>query len=562
MFIRIKTSPNSAKKAVQIVENIRTGDKVRQRIVRHVGNALDDEELVRMKELAEAIKLKLKSQTAPSLFSQEELFEMVISTRRSKTLGDDSMAVDLKKLVEEQRVVIGIHDVYGKIYRDLGFLNVLGDRLKEKEANNRLFHLVMARIAKPESKRASVTLLERDFGIPLLLQSVYEMMDKIKDKQEELICKLAWNAAVSVIGTKVNVLFYDCTTLYFESFTEDELKQFGYSKDNKFNQSQVVLALLATEEGLPVGYQIFPGATFEGNTMETVLKNIETRYQISNVFFVADSAMLSQKNLEMLESGDRKYIVGARLKNLKKSLTEKIVDTSTYKTLPGINSTDENDKLKIASFDLDKSRKLIVTYSPSRAKKDKSDREKSVEQLKSKLEKSSNPLSLISNFGYKKFIISEKPGEIKLDEAKLKKESRWDGLRGMMTNATTLSPEEVITHYHGLWQIEECFRLSKHNLQIRPIYHWTPDRIKGHIAICFIALVCMRHLYNRVAKDYTRLSAEVIRKELTQVQLSILKNTQDGKRYALPSKSTEQAQKIYQILGLKLPEAPFQIKTN
>jgi transposase len=561
MFIRVKTSPNSPRKAVQIVENVRFGDKIRQKIIRHVGSAMDEDELARLQELAVAIKVKLQTQSAPSLFEADVLIEMVQSPRKVAGWEEEPIPVDLKKLVEEQRIITGIHDVYGVLYRALSFDRVLGSSIKRKKSNGKLFQLVMARIAKPESKRGSVRLLERDFGISLSLRSVYKMMDKIGADQEALICKLSWQAAVSALGAKVNVLFYDCTTLYFESFNQDALKQFGYSKDNKFNQSQVMLALLVTADGLPVGYEVFPGASFEGNTLAVALENIGKRYEINEIFFVADSGMLSEKNLEMLEKSGKKYIVGARLKNLKNSLVEKILNTANYKPLDG-QQGDEKQKITIANFDLPQGRKLIVTYNPSRAEKDKYDREKSVDQLKSKLEKSSNPLSLISNYGYKKFIRAEKSGKIVLNESKLTDEARWDGLHGVITNATGLTPAETIAHYHGLWQIEECFRLSKHDLQIRPVFHWTPERIKAHIAICFMALVCMRHLYNRVAKEYTRLSAEKIRQELLHIQVSILKNTQDSKRYALPSKPTEHARNIYKVMGLKPAEVPYKLKTS
>ena len=81
-------------------------------------------------------------------------------------------------------------------------------------------------------------------------------------------------------------MFFDCTTLYFESFTEDELKSNGYSKDFKFNQPQVMLALLVTTDGLPMGYEVFPGSTFEGHTLERAINNLKAFYAINEVVFV------------------------------------------------------------------------------------------------------------------------------------------------------------------------------------------------------------------------------------------------------------------------------------
>ena len=132
------------------------------------------------------------------------------------------------------------------------------------QPSNILQHIVMARLGSPKSKRATVSLLEKDFGINLNLNQVYRMMDKIDDTVIEKIQQQAYQSTKSILRDKINVLFYDCTTLYFESFTPDDLKKNGYSKDGKFNQPQVLLALLVTESGLPVGYEVFPGIPSKG----------------------------------------------------------------------------------------------------------------------------------------------------------------------------------------------------------------------------------------------------------------------------------------------------------
>ena len=558
MFIRVKSSANSARKSVQIVESVRKGKQVTQRVIRHVGVAWEEDELLRLRELAELILAKLHDRHSPSLFEDGSATERVLTHSYNIDNKNESIPVDLKKLKEEARIITGIHDVYGMLYRQLGFDFALGASGRMGIANEKLMQLVLARIANPGSKRESVRMLGRDFGISLSLKSVYKMMDKITPIRENAIRTLAWRAAESALGRKVNVVFYDCTTLYFESVIEDELKELGYSKDNKFNQSQIMLALLVTAEGLPLGYEVFPGATFEGNTLEVALKEIEIRYEVSEIFFVADSAMLSHKNLGMLESAQRKYIVGARLRSFNKSISETVLDLQHYKPLPQINPN-ETDPIKVASFDLGSNRKLIVTYSPTRAKKDKYDREKSVQRLLKKMEKSTNPLSLISNYGYKKYIQANKPGSFSLNEAKLKEEARWDGLHGIITNSIETSPADAIQHYHGLWQIEECFRLSKHDLRIRPIFHWTPRRIKAHIAICFMALTCMRHLYNRVAKGYARLSPEKIRMELMHIQTSILRNIDDDTQYAVPSSLSQDVKAIYRIMDIKPRLSPYKL---
>lgn len=110
---------------------------------------------------------------------------------------------------------------------------------------------------------ASVDMLEEDFGITLSLDKVYKMMDKLDDRSIAKLNELTYQNTLNLFGGKLDLLLYDCTTLYFECFIEDDLKRNGYSKDGKFNQPQVLLALMVTKDGLPVGYQVFPGNTVE-----------------------------------------------------------------------------------------------------------------------------------------------------------------------------------------------------------------------------------------------------------------------------------------------------------
>jgi transposase len=176
-----------------------------------------------------------------------------------------------------------------------------------------------------------------------------------------------------------------------------------------------------------------------------------------------------------------------------------------------------------------------------------------------RFEKGKQIKNFLNNYGYKKFIKLEGSSKVIIDEKKIEQASQWDGLHGVITNIKEMEAIEIINHYHELWQIEETFRISKHDLRIRPIYHWTSRRIKSHIAICFISLVCLRVLAHRVKVQYSRLSVEVIIKILTSVQVSILKDIKTKKRYAIPSKITQEIKKIYQVVGKKISDQPFEI---
>ena len=334
MFVRVKTTKNSPKKYVQIVESYRDGDKVRQKIVRHVGYAMDEDELVRLKDLATYIVEKIKTESQPGLFSPEEMTACAIEARKEKLKSSHQedttpLKADLKKLREQNRVVVGVHEIYGSVYDQTGFNKAINPH-KKRKSTRVLKDIVMARIANPSSKRGNVADLERDFGIKINLSAVYRMMDHVDEPVIEKVQHLAYQSAQGLYPHPIDVLFYDCTTLYFESVEEDELKAKGYSKDMKFNQSQVLLALMVTTSGLPIGYKVYQGNTFEGDTLRDALEHIKTSGVVNKVVFVADSAMLSKKNREILQEENQEYIVGARIKNLPKKLSAELTNLENY----------------------------------------------------------------------------------------------------------------------------------------------------------------------------------------------------------------------------------------
>jgi transposase len=436
------------------------------------------------------------------------------------------------------------------LFNELGFDRVVGDPARRVQSAKTIKHLVMARIANPASKRKSVIDLERDFGVTLDLNAVYRTLDYIDDQSLELIQKKAWDAATGLLAQKIDVVFYDCTTLYFESFTEDELREKGLSKENKFSESQVLLAMMVTREGLPLGYRLYNGATWEGHTLKNAIVHIERMVGIDRVVFVADSGLLSKDNLDLIEGCQKEYIVAARLKSQPERIKKQILDKASYQ---------QGDQMMIKEIALPGGRRLLVNSTEKRARKDAHDRQKALAKLQKKINKSKNPESFISNKSHRRYLMIENQQAVKIDEEKIKYAEQWDGLHGIITNIKDISASEAFDQYRGLWQIEESFRLTKHDLRVRPVYHARPRRIQAHLAICFMALVCIRHLSYRVKLQHEPLSPEIIRNELVHVQQSILIHQTNGARYGIPSKPTLHAKKIYQVMGEKLSSVPFLI---
>ncbi len=551
MFVRVKTTPNSPRQSVQLVESVRDGKAVRQRIVRHIGIAFDEDELVRLKDLAEVVKAKLQAETQPELFPPEDVAEQLSAARARQ--DDSPLKVELKALRETQRVISGIHAVYGAVYEDLGLSRLL-PAWRYRASHKALFHTVMARLANPDSKRASVRALTADFGVQVSLPQIYRMMDLLDAACIERLNTLAETQARALLGGPLRVLFFDCTTLYFESFTDDELKQPGYSKDAKFKECQVLLALAVTDTGLPVRYTVLPGATFEGHSLIPVVKALQTDCQADNAVVVADRGLLSRDNLSALEDAGLHYIVGARLKSLPHALQTQVLDEDRYETLT------DSDGLRVADLPHD-SRRLVVGYSPVRAEKDRHDRDQAIAKLREKLAKSQNPKDLLNNYGYKKYLKVDGNSTLSVNPDKIAQAQRWDGLHGVITNLpTSTTAPAILSQYRGLWQVEDTFRVSKHDLKIRPIYHWTPRRIEAHIAIAFMSLLCVRHLQYRMTLQAKPVSPEVIRNALAHVQHSVLTHQQTHRRYVIPSAISETARRLYKIMGLSHSTTPYELK--
>ena len=575
MFVRVKSTPKSPRKSVQIIESYRVEGKVRQRIVKHIGVAQDDIELEELKSLANSIKIKLELDGQLPLYIPKEIEDREKKAQEKRKKENNSrnerekllnqlnkeenrakFNVNLLDIEEEGRIITGIHEIYGKLYNELGFDRVIGNRARNARSIEILKEIVLARIVNPDSKRGSVFNLEKNFGVELDLKAVYRMMDKIGEHEIKRLNKLVYEETKSLFKEKIDLIFFDATTLYFESFSEDEFKKNGYSKDGKFNQPQVVLALMVTKEGLPIGYKAFEGDTFDGHTLIPVLKEVKEQYDLDKVVFVADAGMFSRDNLKEFEKLYDKeskvtYIVGARIKNMTNKLKKQIINKDNYTQL--------NDDMKVATFDLDNGKKLLVSHSIKRAKKDRYDREKNIQKLRDRFEKEKSPKSYLSNSGYKKYLQLEGAEDSKnsncefklvIDEDKIKEDFVWDGLKGIITNNIELTDEEIISQYTNLWQVEESFRITKHDLKIRPIYHWKPSRVKAHLAISFMAYTLVRHLEHRVRLQYVKLSPQRIRQLLLNVQVSRLFDTKTKMRFALPSAIAPEAVKIYKLMDV------------
>jgi transposase len=550
MFIRVNTTPNSPRKSIQIVESVRHGDKVKQKILRYVGVAVNDFEEQKLKDLAKEymaqIILDREQQSAQtSLFppSSKEVLSSIKNKKgrpRHKRIEDilPPSKVHLHDIKEESRITEGVHDIAGAMFDEL-----YSTLFKSKRVTKILKDIVLARLVEPSSKHRSQQVLEKQFGKIHSLDSIYRMMDVLFPKIGE-IKKYTYEKTKDLFPEKIDLLFFDVTTLYFESIEVDELRNFGYSKDCRFNTTQVVLALATNQDGLPVGYELFEGNKAEVSTLACAIESWKKSFDIGSVCFVGDRALFTNKNLELLEQYSYQYIIAAKLRKLPKPVQEMLFEEEHYR------ATVLNKSLAWVGEFAYQNARLIVSYKSSRALKDQKERQIVLNKIEKTLGKKGNPNKLITNAGVKKFVTKDENAAVTLDTTKIANDAQWDGLHGIITNISDDSAESLIARYARLWVIEESFRINKHTLQMRPIFHWKPQRIHSHIAICYMTFSVLRHLQYRVNLTQ-KISIDNILDELMNVQASIHIHKRTKDRYRVPGFFTNDAKKIYKAFGLE-----------
>ena len=334
--------------------------------------------------------------------------------------------------------------------------------------------LVAMRIFEPASKLRSLELLEQFFGISHSRKTYYKIAPDCVELKKTVEQKVACFADLHY-SFNFDILFYDVTTLYFETFEEDDLRKNGFSKDNKSQQPQILIALMVSKEGFPVAYEVFSGNTFEGHTIIPVINDFIERNRVKEFTVVADAAMISLENIQKLVQNDINYIVGARLGNIPAALLE-IID----KTI--IREDGKSIRIKTGNG------YLICSYSSVRYRKDRYEMEKQIEKAKQVIAKPSK--------GKKMKFIQTKGQKIELNEALIGKTQKLLGIKGYYTNleASVADNKVIMERYHELYKVEQAFRISKNDLQTRPIFHFKEQPIKLHILICFMALVVSKHI--------------------------------------------------------------------
>ena len=323
---------------------------------------------------------------------------------------------------------------------------------------------------------------------------------------------------------------------------------FGFSKDHKNNEVQVVMGLLLDNNGIPITYELFPGNTIDQNTLVQSVDKLKKLYRLEKITVVADRGLNSGSNLEYLCGKGHDFVISYTLKRAPQAFKDLVLSESGWEDdcsdgdVTTFRSKAVEDSLKVRLPISESERtlngkrgrprmfreaeipvKIHLTWSAKRAEKDRADRERMLVRLRKKLDK---PCQLKASIrrGCNQFLQMELDTDSwSLDEARIEEAARYDGYYAVITNNLELDTKSVCKIYGGLWKIEESFRILKSDLRARPVFVWTDEHIKGHFAMCFISFCILRYAQYLLEREkHVSVSAstimEAIREPLVLVQ--------------------------------------------
>ena len=494
-----------------LVESVRTARGPRQKVVATLGKlpGLDKEERVGWEEITRILNGKPKGNR--DLFEKEpEIPEWAtvdvrgVRVERMRQFGDIYLALTLWKKLR-------LDEAFGKL-QEAG--------REEVEWTMMFCVLTIARFCRPGSELAIAeswyekTALDDLLGVKVNKindDRLYRALDKILPHKDKL-CKCLQKRYSDLFGTKFDFLLYDITSTYFEGqCKKNPQAKRGYSRDKRSDCLQVCIGLVVTEEGLPVGYEVFDGNRRDVTTLEDIVELMEKKYGKAKRIWVFDRGVVSEDNLDYLNERDAKYVV-ATPKSLLREFEAKLSDKNWSQVETGV-------EVKVVKHPCYGKEKFVLCQSGQREQKERAILVRQIQRLEIELQKvksgiEKSRLTDVSKIDrrigrwmgrypkaerlFKVNLIkkNKRPSDLRI--IKLKKRMEWaektHGRYLLRTNLTEEDPVKLWKIYMQLTQAETAFRLSKSDLGLRPIYHQKQHRVQAHIFVCFLALAMYKSL--------------------------------------------------------------------
>lgn len=437
--------------------------------------------------------------------------------------------------------------------------------------------MAASRFVKPGSKlkvyehwqkRLYPEIIEKEIA----LHQLYRALDILAQHKEEIEAKLFWHEK-DLFNREVDVVLYDLTTLRFESVRTDlgSLRKFGYSKERRSDCTQVVLGLLVDTQGVPLGFEVYPGNTFEGKTVADIVQKMRNKFKVRRFIFVGDRGLFSRKNLKVMRGDDNEnngeFIVGMKLGVFKQRHHE-FYDISRY--------TKVNENLAVYETTHEGDR-CIITWSKVRAERDRKAREDVLAKIRKKLEgKKITAKTFVTNKTYQRYVVGLNNGKtFTLNENAIAEDATRDGYFGVITNVADMKAVEIIANYKTLWIVEDAFGEMKGTLKARPVFHWTDQRIIGHLTLCFLAYLCEALMTKALREKNLILKSLAIHNEVIKPRpltvAEAMRELQEVRAIPVKIRSTTMwvrtdingnAAKLFSAIGLKAPPKVLRLTEN
>ena len=473
-------------------------------------------------------------------------------TKRAKKLTEEKKARQAPinfTFYDSDRLCVGDnlrknfgYTALSNIYHELEldkFLNNRQRHTKESyDANTILKMLVYSRILAPASKKSSFDHREMFFEkTNYSLDDVYRCLSFL-NKHKETIQVWMNDKIKENYGRDTSLIYYDVTNYYFETDEQNDFLRKGVSKEHRPNPI-VQMGLFMDNNAIPITYELFAGNTNDCLTYRPNFGKIKKRFNLGRVISVADKGMTTGDNIwyTINTPAHDGYVFSMSIRGAEKSMKKYVLDDDGYvwlgkeykrksrkypRTIQVTSTSGKKIKKQVDE-------KQIVFWSEKYAKRAKAEREATLAKAR---DLAANPGSYTraTSYGAAKYIkkvdYDKDTGEIltassilDIDEDLIREEEALDGYYMLLTSEMDTPDDKIIDMYRGLWRIEESFKITKSELEARPVYVWTREHIEAHFLTCFVALTISRILEMKLEHKY---SAGRIIDSLSRAECSLL----------------------------------------
>ena len=408
--------------------------------------------------------------------------------------------VPVEQLSLDQALSYGGLAVLRDAWSRFGLENVL-EGIPGQRQRRLIQAMIFGRLLFPCAKlalaqQAEGTLLAQACGLPAAEtfdeNDLYAAMDQFNGRWVPIEKALYQRA----FPEEVRLVLYDLTSVYFEGQGPVNLGRYGHSRDHRPDRRQILLAVATDLEGTPIHLEVLRGNRADNTTLIALLKTMQRRFGIKEAMFVFDGGMSSRLNLEALSAAKLRYVTRLSSASL----------TALLESLPTESQPELGDRKNLLELEQD-GKRYVIAGGPWRQQRDQARRQARVAKAELELtrlaavaRKKVNAQKLASQVGrmlerkkaHKYFSYRvEENGQLHWERKKevFTQEERLDGWYLLHTNASAdqAAKEAVLTHYKGLLNVEEAFGELKSYLEVRPVFHRRPDRVRNHVRICFLA---------------------------------------------------------------------------